>query len=233
MIGWARTVIFLVGWMLMTSLVGLLALPTLLSARASCRAASLWAVCTLLWLRCCCGIRSEVRGVPASRLIASKHQSAWDTLMLWRALRNPAFVLKRELYWIPVFGWYLWRTGQIAINRRDGHAAMQRMLEKAGRAMQQGRSVVIFPEGTRVAPGKPAAFRPGIARLSMALNEPVTPVALNAGYFWPKHTIKKSYGTAVLHFLPPMAYAEPLADWLGVLQDQVNAQSDALAPRTV
>lgn len=233
MIGWLRTLVFFAGWTGFTAAFGVAALPLLVSQRSSWWAAQCWATITLAWLRLSCGIASEVRGLPASRLIASKHQSAWDTLMLWRTLKNPAFVLKRELYWVPIFGWYLWRTGQIAINRRDGRTAMQTMLEKAAQALKKGRSVVIFPEGTRVPPGEFLPFRAGIARLSLALHEPVTPVALNAGHFWPKHTVKKSPGRAVLEFMPPVDYHEPMPAWLSALQDRINAQSAALAPRTV
>jgi 1-acyl-sn-glycerol-3-phosphate acyltransferase len=227
-----RTACFFAGWVVLTAFIGLFAPLLMPSQRASWWASRQWATATLWWLRICCGVRSVVQGAPASRLIASKHQSAWDTIMLWKQLGNPCFILKRELYWIPVFGWYLWRTGQIAIDRRNARGAMRHVLEQAQARHAQGRSIVIFPEGTRVQPSEDAAFHGGIARLSETLGEPVTPAALNAGYFWPKHRLQKSPGMAVLEFLPAMpAAAGSTGPWLAELKRAINAASDAIAPR--
>jgi 1-acyl-sn-glycerol-3-phosphate acyltransferase len=205
----------------------------LLSQRATWRVAHAWAALTLFWLRLSCGVRTQVRGREhkpvGGGLVACKHQSAWDTLVLWRTLKNPAFVLKKQLYLIPIFGWYLWRSGQIAIDRSAGREAMRSMLEQAQLLATQRRTIVIFPEGTRVPPGEEVPFHAGVARLSQALGLSVTPAALNGGLFWPKHSLKKFPGTAVLEFLPPQpAFSEPVAPWLAQLQRVVNTHSAQL-----
>jgi len=228
-----RTAIFFVGWVAMTALLGAVALPVLLSQRATWRVAHAWTTLTLFWLRISCGVRTQVRGVEykpvGGALVACKHQSAWDTLVLWRTLKNPAFVLKKQLYLIPVFGWYLWRSGQIAIDRKAGRVAMRSMLEQGKLLAAQGRTIVIFPEGTRVPPGEALPFHAGVARLSQALGLCVTPAALNGGLFWPKHSVKKFPGTAILEFLPPQpVFVEPVAPWLVQLQHVVNTRTAQL-----
>lgn len=231
MILWLRTAIFFLGWFGVTGLLGVLFLPALLSRRATWYCARIWAKASLIWLYLCCDIQSRLEGElpPCDALIAAKHQSAWDTLMLWVQLKNPAFVLKRGLYYIPIFGWYLWRSGQIAINRKKGREAMPRIIRGAAKATAEGRCVVIFPEGTRVPVGEARPFHTGIARVSRSLGKPVTPVALNAGLFWPKHTMKKFPGVATLRVLPDMqACGEHQSEWLRELQSRVNAGTNAL-----
>lgn len=228
-----RSALFLGGWAMLTLGFGLLCLPTLLSRRAVWAVARVWVALTLAWLRLACGVRSEVRGrahLPAQGiLVAAKHQSTWDTLMLWRELRNPAFVLKRELYRIPVFGWYLRRAGQIAIDRRSGRSAMRTILDAAAQVVAEGRALVIFPEGTRLRAGEEKPFHPGVARLSHGLQLPVIPAALNAANHWPRHDWLKHPGTAVLEFLSPMPpFEEPMLPWLAHLQQAVNVRTAQL-----
>lgn len=231
-----RTAIFFLGWIALTCACGILFLPALLSQRATWYVSGVWARITLAWLRVACGIQGQVRGqafLNPPALIASKHQSAWDTLMLWRVLGNPAFILKRSLYYIPIFGWYLARGGHIGIDRKAGREAMRTIFEQAPKLMAQGRSMVIFPEGTRIRPGQQKPFHAGVARISRALKIPVVPAALNAGSFWPKHTVIKYPGTAVLEFLPPVAACdENQLEWLGVLQRSINAKTAELEAAT-
>ncbi len=231
MIAAFRTVVFFVGWVLLTCVIGFAALPLLVSQRITSSVARSWARLTIGWLRLSCGIRTEQRGVVQGQLIACKHQSALDTLMLWCALNGPAFVLKRELYWIPIFGWYLHRTGQIAIDRSDGRSAMAQIAAQAEPMLAAGRAILIFPEGTRVRPGERRPFRPGIARVSAMLRLPVTPAALNAGYFWPKHSLVKKPGLAVLEFLLPVPVCDDQETWLPRLETIINDASERLAPR--
>lgn len=229
-----RSAIFILGWTLITLICGVLFLPALISQRATWFVSSIWAHITLAWLRMACGIRSQVRGrehLKSGTLVASKHQSTWDTLMLWNVLGNPAFILKRSLYFIPIFGWYLARGGHIGIDRKSGRNAMRTILDAAPKILAQGRGLVIFPEGTRLRPDQQKPFHLGVARLSRDLQLPVTPVALNAGKFWPKftHSLRKTPGTAVLEFLPPVA---PCGDdqqaWIHNLQNTMNERSAAL-----
>lgn len=226
-----RSALFYSGWSVLTLLLGMAALPLLVSQRACWWAARRWVVASLAWLRIACRIESRIAGAPGALLVASNHQSTWDTLALYRALRNPAFVMKRELYWIPVFGWYLWRTGPIAIDRRRGREAMRTVIERAQQCMQQGRHVVLFPEGTRVPVGADYPYHSGIARLSAALAQPVAPAVVNAGHFWPKASWIKTPGVAVLQFLPTHAPCDDdKARWLAGLQAQIQQTLGPLAP---
>jgi 1-acyl-sn-glycerol-3-phosphate acyltransferase len=228
-----RTVLFFIGWISFTIALGILALPTLLSRQATWIAARFWVKISLFWLRISCSITSEARGLEhlgGARIIASKHQSAWDTLMLWSLLKNPVFVLKRELYWIPIFGWYLWRTGQIGINRRKPKGAIERIAASMEVYGEQGRTLVIFPEGTRIPPGKTRAFHAGIARISAAMQQPVVPAVLNAGLFWPKCPLWKRPGHAVIEFLPPLpaSPADDFKPWIAELERVINGATERL-----
>lgn len=226
-----RTILFFIGWVTGTLAMGLAGLPVmLLPQRCIWAFNGAWVGFTLGWLRLTCGIHGEVRGEAAGQLVACKHQSAWDTLALWRRLKNPVFVLKRELYWIPVFGWYLWRSGQIAINRSDGRSAYDQIAKQAPKLLAQGRTIVMFPEGTRVRIGHYKPYRSGIARVSSMLKLAVVPAALNAGLYWPKHTLLKFPGRPVLQFLPTMPVCgEDQATWMKQLETTIETESKRLA----
>lgn len=227
---------FLLLWVCVTLLLGVACLPALISRTASQRVSRFWARITLWLLKHCVGISSHIAGYShiydEPMIYAAKHQSAWDTFMLWNVLGTPAFVLKRELYLIPIFGWYLWRSGQIAINRRDGKKAISRMVQQAAHYAQKGRAIIIFPEGTRTKPFALPRFKMGVAHVSEALNLPVVPVALNAGKFWPKSLLSKQPGQAIIEFLPPMPPAGTAKEpWLMDLQSRVEAATTALLKR--
>lgn len=188
---------------------GVVLAPALLMGRAAVwRVAWLWSHSVLLALRLFCGVRREVRGrehIYADPVIyAVKHQSAWDIFMLATLLFQPAFVLKRSLLLTPLVGFYLLRAEMIPIDRKGKGRAMMQMMEAAKRAIHQGRPIVIFPEGTRAAPGVEARYHPGVAALYRTLNLPVVPVALNSGNFWGRNAFRKRPGTAVIEFLPPI-----------------------------
>lgn len=228
-----RDIVFILLWAGMTLGMGLLFLPALASRTASQNVAHHWAAMTLRLLNATSGISSQMRGYPnigrTPVIYAAKHQSAWDTFMLWNVLSRPAFVLKRELYLIPVFGWYLWRSGQIAINRRDGRQAMESMIAQAAEYAAEGRSIVIFPEGTRRLPGTEPRYKSGVAHMSAALGMPVVPVALNAGKYWPKRVVKKRSGHAVMEFLQPMPPAGAAKEaWLADLQQRIETATAKL-----
>jgi len=192
------------GW---TALVCVVALPMLVLPRGVLvRLARLWARGTVLLLSALLDLRHEVRGdsphPEGGAIYAFKHQSAWDTILLALLLRDPAIVLKKELLAIPLFGWYLAKTGQIAIDRRGGAKALKRMVRAAERCIQAGRPLVIFPEGTRTAPGQHRPYLPGVAALYRQLALPVVPVALNSGLFWPRRSFLKRPGLMTVEFLP-------------------------------
>lgn len=135
-------------------------------------------------------------------IFAAKHQSAWETLAFNVILPNPVFVLKRELKFLPFFGWYLDKMRMIAVDRSAGASAMRGMLDQAKRAMAAGHSIVIYPQGTRVSTGVKAPYHPGVFALYKALKIPVIPIALNSGRLWPRKGIIKKAGTITVSILP-------------------------------
>jgi 1-acyl-sn-glycerol-3-phosphate acyltransferase len=138
-------------------------------------------------------------------IIAAKHQSAWDIFALSVLLDQPTFVLKKELMHIPFFGWFLRRYGAVPVDRKAGASALRGMLRRAKAEMARGRSVVIFPEGTRVPPGETRAYHPGVAALYRELDVPLVPVTLNSGWFWGRRKFRKKPGTIVVEFQPAIA----------------------------
>jgi len=157
-----------------------------------------WARFNLWWLEKTCRLSYQVSGqenIPATNaIILCKHQSAWETLALQRIFPPQIWLLKRELLWIPFFGWGLAMLEPIAIDRKSGKKAMRQLLEQGTARLQAGRWVVIFPEGTRMAPGKKGRYAPGGALLAESSGYPVVPVAHNAGEFWPRRGFLKQSG---------------------------------------
>jgi 1-acyl-sn-glycerol-3-phosphate acyltransferase len=153
------------------------------------------------------GIEFEVRGrenLPTNGpfIIASKHQSAWDTLIYNIIVLDCAYVVKRELFWFPFFGWFLRRVGMIGIDRKGGASTLKELVADCKACLAAGRSIVIFPQGTRTTPGSQNHYLPGVAALYTNCNVPVVPTALNSGMFWPRRTFLKYPGTVVIEFLP-------------------------------
>jgi 1-acyl-sn-glycerol-3-phosphate acyltransferase len=154
------------------------------------------------------GIDCEVRGrekIPNGPVIfAAKHQSAWDTMALSHAHPRCAIVLKRELIWLPVWGWYLLRLGMIPIDRSKGIASLKKITAAAGRLAGRGQSILIFPQGTRTPPGADRPYLPGVAAIYKGANVPVVPVALNSGLFWPRKLMDKHPGIVMVEYLDPI-----------------------------
>lgn len=167
-----------------------------------------WAATTSWLLAAICGLRFEIRGARhlprGAALVASKHQSAWETMAFLHIFPDPAMVLKRELLWLPVFGWYAMKFGHLPIDRTGGTSALKRLLGHARTAAADGRQVVIFPEGTRRAPGAPPAYLRGVAALYRDLKLPCVPVALDSGRYWPRRNWLRRPGTIVVEFLEPI-----------------------------
>ena len=190
---------------------------------------------TSLWLlRIVCGTRVEWRGIekiPAgSCLVACKHQSAWETFALYALLDDPIIVLKRQLMWIPLFGWYMWKAGLIAIDRGAGAAALVRMTARAKAALAgpRPRQLILFPEGTRRPPGAPPDYKPGIAYMYGKLGVPCVPIALNSGLFWPRRSLLRFPGTIVVEVLDPIAPGLPRDAFSTRLQDAIEIASTRL-----
>lgn len=227
-----RSLAFNLSFYLATTLIALGGLPTLVSRRAVIRLAQFWGRTTIWLLRVVAGIHVEFRGLenrPAGAcIVAAKHQSALETLALVTVFPDFAYILKRELLWIPLIGWYLSRSGMVAIDRNRGAKAMATMNEAAAGAIRDGRQLIIFPEGTRRPPGAPPAYKLGITHLYAALGVPCVPVALDTGLYWPRRSLLRRPGKAVIAFLPPIMPGLERAAFLARLQERIEDASDAL-----
>lgn len=204
-----RSLLFNVAFYLFTALMALLGLPMLLAPRRwAAGYGRFWAKGVLELLGCFAGLTHEVLGAanlpPGPVIIAMKHQSAWDTLAVPVVFADPAIVLKRELMLIPFYGWYLWKAGMIAIDRGAGASALKRMVAAGERIAAEGRAIVIFPEGTRTAPGTQQPYQPGVAALYRQLGLPLVPVAVNSGVFWGRRHFAKRPGRITMEILPPI-----------------------------
>jgi 1-acyl-sn-glycerol-3-phosphate acyltransferase len=209
------------------------ALPTFLMPRsAMMRVASWWATSFILLMRWVCNIKVEFRGVekiPKGPLIvASKHQSMWETIALLRFFEAPFFAVKRELKFIPVFGLFLIKTNMVAIDRSAGGRALIKMARRAADEVRRGRQFVIFPEGTRTAPGAPPRYKSGVALIYADCGVPCLPVALNSGLFWPRRTFMRYPGTLVVEFLDPLPPDLPREVFLTRLKAAIEEASDRL-----
>lgn len=208
-------------------------LPLLLASRKTLvRAVQLWARSNLWLLRTVAGIRVEFRGRdnirPGALLVAAKHQSLWETFALLTVFDDPAFVLKRELMWLPLFGWLAWKSGMVPVNRGAGSSALTGMTQRAREETARGRQILIFPEGTRRPPGAEPAYKFGIAHLYANLDLPCLPVALNSGLFWPRRRFIRRPGTVLVEFLEPIAPGLPRKEFMEALQTCIEAASKRL-----
>lgn len=234
---WLRSSAFHVAFWLWTLGLGLLGLPALLKKQWVTRLASLWVNGALVLLRRCCKLDIEVRGLNhlshSPAIYAVKHQSTLDTLILWKLLGGPAFVLKKQLFLVPVFGWYLARCEPIAIIRSLGSKMLPKIMEQAQACLAGGRHIVIFPEGTRRTPGAPAAYKmAGISVMYESTTAIVIPVALNTGLFWPKRQFTKRAGHAVVELLPPLPAGLAREELARMLPERIEAATARLVERS-
>jgi 1-acyl-sn-glycerol-3-phosphate acyltransferase len=204
-----RSVLFNVLFYLSTLFYLIVALPAFfMSYRAVVAVAQAWGRTNLVLLRIVAGVDCEVRGrekIPKGPLIvASKHQSAWETFALLPLFDNPLFILKRELEWIPVFGWLLIKARMVPVNRGGGPQALAAMVERARVELNRNRQLIIFPEGTRRPAGAEPRYKYGVAHLYAAEGVPCLPIALNSGLFWPRRSIRRLPGTVVAEILDPI-----------------------------
>ena len=205
----ARSVLFTILFLVATAAFVVIGSPLLLGPRSWAMAGlRAHAHTVMLLMRLLIGTKVEVRGreklPPGAALIASKHQSAWDTMGLVPIFNDPALIMKAELMLIPFYGWFSRKFGMIAVKREAGPAAMRQLVRDARARADLGRHIVIFPEGTRRAPGADPDYKPGVVLLYEALKVPCVPVALNSGLFWPRRSIVKRPGTIVVEILDPL-----------------------------
>lgn len=188
---------------------------------------------TCVWLlEKIAGTRLEVRGhenLPRGAvLVASKHQSAWDTFALVPLLMDPAIIMKRELMWIPFYGWFSAKFRMIFVRREAGPSALRRMAKDALERAAAGRQILIFPEGTRREPGAEPAYRPGALYLYERLGLPCCPVALNSGLYWPRRSLARYPGTIIVEFLKPIPPGLPRKEFAKRLENAIETASGAL-----
>lgn len=194
---------------LWTAVIAIASLPSLILPASVIQFISkAWSQSCFALLRLVTGLGYRVEGAEHIStepvIYASKHQSAWDTMVFPILLKNPVVILKKELRWIPFYGWYLRKYGSIGVDRAAGAKALRGMVQEAREMIATGRPIVVFPQGTRTAPEERGTYQSGIAALYRELGVPVVPVALNSGIFWRRRSNLRRPGTIVLRFLPPI-----------------------------
>lgn len=228
---WLLSLIFIIQMYIALAVVGLLYLPYALISRdgalAGCHAFCRWVIFSL---RIITGMRCEVRGTPPTTpvLIAAKHQSFLDILMIFGAVPRGRFIMKKELVYAPVVGWFGLRIGCVPVDRGKRAAAIIKMMAAVKSGVQQAGQLIIYSQGTRVAPGVKVPYKAGTAALYMQLGQDCVPVATNVGVFWPKRGIMRKRGTAVVEFLPTIPPGLKSGDFMERLEREVEAASDAL-----
>ena len=205
----ARSILFSLLFYLSMLVYMAMALPTFLMPYwVIVEFAKVWGRSSLWLLEKICGLGVEFRGVekipPGPLIVAAKHQSMWETFALLPLLAAPTFIVKRELMWIPLFGWYMWKGRMLAVDRGAHRKALTAMTRRARGELACGRQIVIFPEGTRRAPGAPPAYKSGVAYLYSQAGVSCLPVALNSGLFWERRSLLRRPGTVLVEFLDPL-----------------------------
>ena len=229
-----RSALFLIWFIAVSLALNVVSLPLLLfPRRATIWMANKWARLLLFGLEHIVGLKMEVRGAApkGTALIAAKHFSTWETIALLALLDAPAIVIKRELLWIPLYGWYCIKQGMIPIDRSAGASAIRRMHAAARRAINDGQPIVIFPEGTRKKPGAHPDYKPGVAALYAMLGMPCIPLAHNSGLFWTGWFLRKP-GTVVVEFLEPIPAGLPRRTFMIELQTRLETATNALLQAT-
>lgn len=228
---WVLSLIFVVQMYAMMAILGVLFLPWALfsarGARAACKTYCVWVRFTA---RVLCGLRTELRGeVPTGEvLIASKHQSFLDIILIFSVVPAGKFIMKRELMYAPVIGQYALKIGCIPVERGKRGQAIAKMLRDVEQGSAEPGQLIIYPQGSRIAPGVRAPFKVGAALLYEQTGQTCVPAATNVGLFWPRKGILRKPGLAVVEFLPPIAPGLSREDFLKRLEHDVETASNAL-----
>ena len=230
-----RSLIFVAAFYIWSGFWVLLILPLMIFPwRWMVASWKIWSRGVMLLLRVICDIRTELRGreyMPKGRaLIAPKHQCMFDVFAQFAYLPASCFVTKKELMWIPLFGWYA-RKGKMIVVDRSAHAkALRKMVAEAKVRFADDRQLLIFPEGTRTEPGAPGEYKPGIAALYRELDVAVHPVATNAGVHWPRKGFMRKPGLIVFEYLEPIPPGLKRAEFMRILEQRIETASTALLP---
>lgn len=228
---WLRSLVFIGQMYLMMALMALFFTPWALLQREGAFAAvhtwCRWVRWTASWM---VGLRSEVRGeIPTSEVVvAAKHQSFFDIIILVSELPRPKFIMKKELRWAPILGWYARRIGCIPVDRGKRGQAIRAMLDGVANGHEEPGQLIIYPQGTRVAAGAQRDYKVGTGVLYEQLGQDCVPVACNVGVFWPRHGIYRKPGLAVVEFLPVIPAGKPVKEFMETLEREVEGASNAL-----
>jgi 1-acyl-sn-glycerol-3-phosphate acyltransferase len=211
----------------------ILGIPTYLMPRwGIMNIARYWARSSIWLMRVICNTRVEYRGlekIPQGPLIvASKHQSMWETFALLQFFDQPLYILKRELKWIPLFGWYLIKSNMIGVDRGAGGRSLVEMARRAGEEVRRGRQLIIFPEGTRTAVDAAPRYKTGVGQVYVDCGVTCLPVALNSGLFWPRRTFMRYPGTIVVEFLDPLPPGLSRDEFLARVSTVIEAATNRL-----
>ncbi|WP_299968245.1 lysophospholipid acyltransferase family protein [uncultured Roseobacter sp.] len=231
MLQYLRSVLFIVQMYVAMPLFGLAFAPWAMFSRmgayAACKGYSRYVFWTARWM---VGMRCEVRGTPPEGevLIAAKHQSFLDIMMIFTALPAAKFIMKKEILMTPIIGQYARRLNCVAVDRGKRGAAITKMLADVQAGRSEPGQLIIYPQGTRVAPGVKVPYKIGTAVLYEQMGQPCVPVATNVGVLWPKRGLLRKPGVAVVEFLPAIAPGLPREAFLAELERAVEENSDAL-----
>ena len=228
-----RSLVFNVCFYLNTIIHLLVYLPVLvLPRRTVWMVVCTWSAINHWLLRVLCGIDFEIRGIEripsGPLLVASKHQSAWETFTLPTLFDDPVFILKRELMWLPFFGWYLAKSKTIPVQRGARKVALAAATERAKIEISRGRQILIFPEGTRRSPKAEPAYKYGVAHLYAELGVPCLPIALNSGLYWPRRTWRLRPGTIRVQILEPIPPGLDPQAFIARLQNEIETATTRL-----
>ncbi|MCP4820836.1 MAG: 1-acyl-sn-glycerol-3-phosphate acyltransferase [Shimia sp.] len=228
---WIMSILYVLQNAVMMLVIGILFFPWALvspkGAMTACNTYATWAIWTARWM---VGIRSEVRGnIPSGAvLVPAKHQSFLDIMMIYKAVPQPRFIMKYELLFTPIIGVYAWRLGCVPVRRGKRGAAIKAMLADVESGRVPPGQLVIYPQGTRVKAGDYTKYKVGPFALYKETGQTAVPVATNAGLFWPKGTMLRTPGLAVVEFLEPIAPGEDQSSFMKKLEDVIETGSNAL-----
>lgn len=228
---WFLSLIFVVQMYLAMAVFGIAYLPYAILRREGALAATHAYARYVRWsARVLVGLKSELRGpIPQGEVvIAAKHQSFFDIIVIYSELQRPRFIMKKELIYAPFLGWYALRVGCVPVDRGKRGAAIQKLKDDVASGSAEPGQLVIYPQGTRVAPGEYKSYKVGVGLIYDQLGCPCIPAAANVGYFWPKRGILRKRGTAVVEFLPAIPPGLKVDEVMRRIEAEVEAGSDRL-----
>ncbi|NGM44212.1 1-acyl-sn-glycerol-3-phosphate acyltransferase [Rhodobacter sp. SGA-6-6] len=230
-IRWVLSLIFIVQMYLAMAVLAVVFAPwALFSRNGAFAAAHTFCRWVRFTARVLCGLRSEIRGTPPTGevVVAAKHQSFFDIILIFSSLPRGKFIMKRELMYAPFLGQYALRLGCVPVDRGKRGAAIARMKADVAKGAAEPGQLIIYPQGTRVAPGVAKPYKVGTGLLYEQLGQPCVPVATNVGVFWPKRGILRKPGLAVVQFLPEIAPGLPVPEFMQRLEREIETHSDML-----